>query len=110
MRTRGNKVFLTLIMVITCLLLNVFPAMAGEWQQTEDEQWQYIQDDGTKATGWLDLDGDRYYLDEDGNRKSNFWLKDDGGWYYLDEDGVLVTDAWVDNYYVDEDGRMEKKR
>lgn len=105
-----RKASLTIIFTITCILLSAFPAFAGEWQKTEDDQWQYIQDDGEPATGWLELDGKRYYLDEDGYRKSEYWQKDDGGWYYLDEDGVLVTDDWVDNYYVGEDGRMEKKR
>ena len=51
-----------MVLTITCLFLSALPVMAGEWQQTEDEQWQYIQDDGTPAIGWLELDGKRYYL------------------------------------------------
>jgi|GEM_PF-1081086 len=105
-----QKAGLTLALTLTCLILNAFPALAGEWQKTGNEQWQYIQDDGTKATGWLELDGKNYYLDKNGNRKSDYWLKDDGAWYYLDENGEMVTNAWVDNYYVDEYGRYEKKR
>lgn len=105
-----RKACITLALTLASLLLNIFPAMAGEWVQTENEQWQYIQDDGSKATGWLELDGKRYYLDENGNRKCDYWHKEDGYWYYLDEDGVMVQDAWVDNYYVDETGRFEKKR
>ena len=53
-------------LAFACSLLSVFPALAGEWRQTEDKEWQYIQDDGTKATGWLEVDGNRYYLDENG--------------------------------------------
>ena len=105
-----RKAEFTLVLTLICILLSAFPAMAGDWRQTRDDQWQYIQDDGTKATGWLELDGDRYYLDDKGNRKSDYWLKDDGSWYYLDEDGILATDTWVDNYYVDETGKMIKKR
>ncbi|NBH72415.1 hypothetical protein D3Z51_10370 [Clostridiaceae bacterium] len=105
-----HKTGLALLLTISCLLLSTFPAFAGEWQQTEEDQWQYIQDDGTLATGWLELDGKCYYLDSNGNRKSEYWQKDNGGWYYLDEDGVLVTNSWVDNYYVGDDGRLEKKR
>lgn len=101
---------LTLVLTITCLLLSTFPAMAGEWRMEKEDQWQYIQDDGSKVTGWLEIDGKRYYLDEKGYRKSNYWLKQDGDWYYLDEDGVMVTDAWVDNYHVDANGKMDKKR
>lgn len=105
-----RKTGLTLIFMLTCMLLCAFPAMAGEWHQTEDDQWQYIQDDGKKAVGWQDIDDERYYFDEEGTRKSDYWLKDEGAWYYLDEDGVLATDTWVDNYYVDETGKMMKKR
>lgn len=105
-----HKTGLTLVLTITCLLLSAFPAMAGEWHKTAEDQWQYIQDDGALATGWLEIEDQRYYLDENGNRKSDYWLKDDGAWYYLDEDGVMAADTWVDNYYVDETGRFEKKR
>ena len=97
-------------LAFACSLLSVFPALAGEWRQTEDKEWQYIQDDGTKATGWLEVDGNRYYLDENGNRKSDYWYKEDGAWYYLDEDGVMAKNTWIDNYYVDSPGRFEKKR
>jgi glucan-binding YG repeat protein len=99
----------TLIFIISCLL-SVLPAFAGDWQQTEEDEWQYIQDDGSKATGWLELDGDYFYLDSDGNRSEDRWIKDKGSWYYLDGDGVLATDQWVDNYYVDAQGKMKKKR
>lgn len=101
---------LTLVMTLTCLLLGAFPVMAGEWCEAKEDQWQYIQDDGSLATGWLELDGKQYYLDEKGNRKSEYWLKDDGEWYYLDEDGVMATEQWVDNYYVGTSGKMEKQR
>lgn len=105
-----HKIILTLVLSITCLLLTIFPSFAGEWKKTEEDQWQYIQDNGAPAVGWLELDGKRYYMDENGNRKSEYWQKDGGAWYYLGEDGVLVTDQWVDNYYVGEDGKLEKKR
>ncbi len=105
-----RKAGLTLVLTITCLLLSAFPAMAGEWLHTEEDQWQYIQDDGTKATGWLELDGDRYYLDSKGNRKSDYWLKDDGVWDFLVEEGVMAADTWIDNYNVDKTGKLEKIR
>ena len=105
-----RKAGLTSVLTITCLLLGASPAIAGEWRKTDNEQWQYIQDDGSKATGWLELDDERYYLDEKGNLVSNRWLKNDGDWYYLDKDGVMAKDTWVDNYHVDKTGKMDKKR
>lgn len=105
-----KKMIATFVLSITCLLLGAFPAMAGEWKETQDEQWQYIQDDGSLTIGWLELDGERYYFDSKGIRKSDYWLKDDGAWYYFEEDGTMAKNTWVDNYYVDETGRFEKKR
>ena len=84
-----RKAGLTSVLTITCLLLGASPAIAGEWRKTDNEQWQYIQDDGSKATGWLELDDERYYLDKD---------------------GVMAKDTWVDNYHVDKTGKMDKKR
>ncbi len=101
---------LTLILTISCSLLSTFPVSAGEWQQHDHDKWQYIQDDGTKATGRLEIDDEYYYFDENGDRREDYWLKDDGSWYYFGEDGAMVTESWVDNYYVNEDGQMEKKR
>lgn len=98
------------MLMISCLLLNVFPASAGEWVQNEDEKWQYIDDDGEYVTGWQDIDEQRYYFDEDGIRKEDYWKKYKGSWYYLGEDGVMVTDAWVDNYYIDKEGKKVKQR
>lgn len=38
------------------------------------------------------------------------WQLIDGKWYYFNEttdgtEGTLITDAWIDNYYVDSNGR-----
>lgn len=105
-----HKTGLTLVLTITCLLLSTFSSFAGEWHKTEEDQWQYIQEDGTKVTGWLEIDEHRYYLDSKGNRKSDYWLKDGGEWYYLNENGEMAANTWVDNYYVDETGRLDKIR
>lgn len=105
-----NQTGLTLAFAITCLFLTAFPAFAGEWEQVEEDQWQYIQDDGTKAVGWLEIDEKSYYFDEEGNRKSDCWKTRNGYWYHLGEDGVVETNTWVDNYYVDKKGRFTKMR
>lgn len=64
-----KKAGLTLILTILCFLMSAFPAMAGEWHKTAEDQYQYIKDDGTKATGLLELKDGTYYLDDKGNRK-----------------------------------------
>ena len=64
-----KKAGLTLILTILCFLMSAFPAMAGEWHKTAEDQYQYIKDDGTKATGLLELKDGTYYLDDKGNGK-----------------------------------------
>ena len=45
-----KKIGILFAMITFCLLLNVIPAMAGEWRKTGEDQWQYMKDDGSKAT------------------------------------------------------------
>lgn len=105
-----KKTGLTVILAILCFLMSAFPAMAGEWHKTTEDQYQYIKDDGTKATGLLKLEDGTYYLDDKGNRKTSYWLRYKGDWYFFGEDGQMATDTWVDNYHVGEDGQMDKMR
>lgn len=105
-----HKTGIFLMLFISCLLLNVCPAFAGEWQQTEDKKWQYIEDDGSAAIGWFELENKTYFFDDNGIRKDDYWLKDKGNWYYFDENGIMAVDTWVDNYYVDKSGKKVKQR
>lgn len=34
----------------------------------------------------------------------NAWICTNGKWYYVNKSGIMVTNTWVDNYYVDETG------
>lgn len=88
-----KKTGLTLILTILCFLMSAFPAMAGEWHKTAEDQYQYIKDDGTKATGLLELKDGTYYLDDKGNRKTSYWLRYKGDWYFFGEDGQMATDT-----------------
>jgi len=102
------------------------------WVQ-EGVKWFYYQD-GTKATGWLELSGTKYYLDESGamvtgeytiaGKVHKFssggkwlgekkpaktgWVQDGADWYYY-ENGVMQT-GWLDlngvKYYLDATGTM----
>ncbi len=35
------------------------------------------------------------------------WQQNDGKWYYYDDQGTMMTDTWVENYYVGPDGAMQ---
>ncbi len=88
------------------LLSTSMPVYAGTWTQHEDKTWIYVDNNGESLTGWIE-DGEKtYYLDEGGVRKTG-WFKLKGCWYYFDEKGVLAKDQWIDNYYVNSEGKMK---
>ncbi len=92
------------------MLFSVLPVYAGTWTEHEDKTWTYTDEEGKSLTGWIeDGDGKTYYLDEDGILKTG-WFKQKGSWYYFDEKGVLAKDTWVDNYYVNAEGKMKGVR
>ena len=43
-----------------------------------------------------------YYFNKSGYRVINRWINDT---YYVDGSGRMVTDAWIDGWYVDSEGR-----
>lgn len=93
----------------------------SSWQKI-DGYWYYFGTDGYMASNeWID----GYYINADGTQtygytglwKSNdigwwfsdtsgwvpvlCWQKIDGNWYYFDNVGYMVSDMWVDGYYID---------
>ena len=105
----NKKHIITLALSFTLMLLSTVPAFAGTWTAGSDNTWTYLDENGESVTGWIDDDGDQYYLDEDGCRRTG-WYKTKGNWYYFDEDGVLALDTWIDNYYVDSEGKWSKTK
>ena len=95
-----------LILSFLMMLVSAMPAFAGTWTRGEENTWTYLNDDGESLTGWIEDGENTYYLDDDGILKTG-WFKSKGSWYYFDEDGVLQKDKWVDNYYVNSEGKMK---
>ncbi len=82
------------IMMSTC-------AFAGEW--VEDIcGMMYLEDDGTfTAATWKEIDGKWYFFGGDWGAMTNQWV----GQYYLGEDGAMLTNSYTpDGYYVGADG------
>lgn len=65
----------------------------------------FVQTAFAAAVGWTEEDGELRYKDGDGYYLTDSWKKKDGEWYYLDEDGFISRSTFVDEYYVDEDGK-----
>ena len=72
----------------------------------------YFLPDYTFISGqFYQIDGKWYYFDEYGTYKMS-WYEIDGKWYYFDmkygeNQGVMVTDTYVDGYYIDANGVCE---
>lgn len=61
----------------------------------------------TFATGWTVENGSWVYYDRNDAKALNAWRQSaDGGYYYLGGDGDMVTSSFIDDRYVDSDGRM----
>ncbi len=82
------------------------PVVKG-WVEDGDI-WYYIQDDGTKATGWLKV-GAWYYFDENGVMLTG-WQKIDGVWYCMRNSGSMYAATWLkwgnSWYYLRNNGSM----
>ena len=75
--------------------------------------WFYFDGNGNMVTGWIEYENNKYYLHpiSDGTlgRMYTGWNEIDGKWYYMNPNsdgtrGAVVTDAWVDGYYLGADG------
>lgn len=87
------------------------------WKQLTyngNTDWYYFDTEGYMAVGWIYENNKWYYLNpaSDGTKGKMYtgWQLIDGKWYYFNEttdgtEGTLITDAWIDNYYVDSNGR-----
>ena len=97
---------------------------ADQWQKI-DGIWYYFKPDGYMAANeyykgyWFNSDGswdDKYLLswksnstgwwveDISGWWPSSSWLKIDGYWYYFDASGYMVSNCYIDGWWISADG------
>ena len=105
-----KRVFSSLLLAVSLLIMNSLTAFAGTWVQDEQtSRWSYYSDNGTALTGWVQDNDHWYYLDASGTMKTG-WIKVGGSWYYCYENGSMAADTWIDNYYVNPSGKWTKTR
>ncbi len=94
--------------VLVCLCLPVRAEAAGSWKASGD-QWYYRNEDGSYASGWLEIDGAWYYFDEESGAMASGWQEIAGKWYYFGSSGKMRT-GWQEIsgkwYYFGGNGKM----
>ncbi|MDR2599324.1 MAG: DUF3048 domain-containing protein [Oscillospiraceae bacterium] len=109
---RNRIISLLLVLVLTIGFISIFPtetasASTQGWIY-ENNQWYYLQANGTRATGWLNDGGARYYLRSDGIMATG-WLRLNNAWYYFSSSGAMAT-GWLQLgntwYYFRTNGTM----
>ena len=76
--------------------------MTTGWQLVGNT-WYYMDASGAMLTGWQTIGSAKYYLNTSGAMLTG-WQQIDGKWYYFNSSGAMETDAWIGDYYVDEEG------
>lgn len=74
----------------------------GRWYATKSTAKGYY-------VGWKKIGKYTYYFDNDGYAATSWrYLKSNNGkyWYFFDPMGRMITNRWVDGYYLTEDGSM----
>ncbi|MDO4633973.1 MAG: polysaccharide deacetylase family protein [Eubacteriales bacterium] len=84
--------------------------LTGKWSKRK----YYFQEDGTRASGWTEINGNTYFFRKKTGEKCKGWTKIKGETYYFQKSGILTTSAWIKidgkTYYVDSQGRQARSR
>jgi len=91
--------------------LKEHPQVATQgWVKDAKGQWSYVLDEkGTKATSWKQIDGKWYFFNAEGVMQK-WWVKDGNTWYYLNGSGEMQTGWLLDGgkwYFLEASGAMK---
>ncbi|OOM79570.1 autolysin [Clostridium puniceum] len=75
------------------------------WGKISGGKWMLIEQ-GIPTTGWKMVKGNWYYMDLEGIMQTG-WLNYGENWYYLNSSGAMVSNTYVDGYYIDWNGVMQ---
>lgn len=84
-------------------------AVTSGWAEQNGAKYYFRANGRAVKDDFVLIDEDRYYFGEDGRVVTGWFCIDDSYYYYADETGALVTNAIVDNYKLDKNGRSRTK-
>ncbi len=67
-----------------------FNIIKFSWQKISSK-WYYIDNNGTKAKGFVLIDGKYYYFDTSSGAMLTKWQQISGKWYYFNSSGAMLT-------------------
>ncbi|MCR5212919.1 MAG: hypothetical protein K6E10_00755 [Eubacterium sp.] len=86
-------------------------APSGEMASNEWRDGYWLSDNGSwtyQAYGsWHNNGSGWWFGDTSGWYACNQWQKINGYWYYFDGDGYMVTNTYIDGYYLGADGALQ---
>jgi hypothetical protein len=98
------KIIVSMFIITSIIILNPIKANATIYTSNvnvfyaDSYQWEY------RDGGWICATPSFHQT------YSNAWVCTNGKWYYINKYGYMVTNTWVDNYYVDDTGAWIKTR
>lgn len=67
--------------------------------------WYYFKDDYTARYQYWQAHWNDWYLFENYTYVCNRWIPtSEGRWYYVDTEGKMVSNQWIDGYWINEEG------
>ncbi|MDR3594160.1 hypothetical protein [Clostridium sp.] len=94
--------------IISTTLLSVMPIAANAyngqysmnqiWTTNEEKAYADSYQWVNNGIGWKCATPDFH------QGYANAWICTNGVWYYVAKDGYMLTNVWVNNYYVDDGG------
>ena len=96
--------------VYRCTLCNetkeeVIPKLSGKWVADSNGKWYQYSDGSYEKSGFKKIQDKTYYFQSNGYVKTGKLILDKDT-YMFDADGVMIT-GWHGNYYFDKDGKMK---
>lgn len=71
---------------------------------TLDGKQYFFDSKGQRKTGWITYKNHQYYCPSSGKVYKSCWKKISGYYYYFNRYGYIVTNRWVDGYYLNAKG------
>lgn len=106
-----KKKVISVILTATIAMTAAAPlANADKWIKS-DNGYAYQYDNGAIAkSGWLEVGENTYYIQEDGTRKTGWLITASGDKYYFGKNGIMYKKRWLtfnngDKYFLRKDGK-----